>query len=88
VKKTSKRSSSNSQGLPEPTERQITSAFYNTFTSGEGRLVYEWLERQYNNTSSFVPGEPETTSYNEGCRAVFLQIKHNLEHWTKHGKDL
>jgi hypothetical protein len=50
--------------------------------------VYEWLESQYNNTSSFVPGEPETTFYNEGCRAVFLQIKKNLEYWKQHGKDL
>ena len=88
MKKTKQRSSSNSQGLPELSEREITSAFYNTFTSSDGRLVYEWLERQYNNTSSFVPGEPETTSYNEGCRAVFLQIKHNMEHWENNGKDL
>ena len=85
MKKTSKRSSSSS---PELTERQIASAFYNTFTGGDGRLVYEWLEGQYNNTSSFVPGEPETTAYNEGCRAVFLQIKHNLDYWKAKGKDL
>ena len=85
MKKTSKRSSSSS---PELTERQIASAFYNTFTSGDGRLVYEWLEGQYNNASSFVPGEPETTAYNEGCRAVFLQIKHNLDYWKAKGKDL
>jgi len=88
VKKTKQRSSSNSQGLPELSERQIASAFYNTFTSGDGGLVYEWLEGQYNNTSSFVPGEPETTAYNEGCRAVFLQIKHNLDYWKAKGKDL
>jgi len=50
--------------------------------------VYEWLEGQYNNTSSFVPGEPETTAYNEGCRAVFLQIKNNLDYWKTKGKDL
>ena len=88
MKKTKQRSSSNSQGLPELSERQIASAFYNTFTSGDGRLVYEWLEGQYNNTSSFVPGDPETTFYNEGCRAVFLQIKHNLDYWKDKGKDL
>jgi|TARA_R100001530_G_scaffold111426_1_gene78558 hypothetical protein len=51
-------------------------------------LVYNWLEGQYNNSSSFVPGEPETTAYNEGCRAVFLQIKHNLEYWEEKGKEL
>jgi|TARA_R110000796_G_scaffold63764_3_gene147507 hypothetical protein len=50
--------------------------------------VYQWFENQYNNTSSFVPGEPETTAYNEGCRAVFLQIKKNLDYWETKGKDL
>ena len=88
MKKTSKRSSSNSQGSRGLTERQIASAFHNTFTSGDGGLVYDWLENQYNNTSSFVPGEPETTAYNEGCRAVFLQIKNNLDYWETKGKDL
>lgn len=85
MKKTSKRLSSSSQEL---TERQIASAFHNTFTSGNGGLVYQWFENQYNNTSSFVPGEPETTAYNEGCRAVFLQIKKNLDYWETKGKDL
>mgnify|MGYP003677092814 CR=1 FL=1 len=85
MKKTNKRSSSSSQEL---TERQIASAFHNTFTSGNGGLVYQWFENQYNNTSSFVPGEPETTAYNEGCRAVFLQIKKNLDYWETKGKDL
>ena len=85
MKKINKRSSSSSQEL---TERQIASAFHNTFTSGNGGLVYQWFENQYNNTSSFVPGEPETTAYNEGCRAVFLQIKKNLDYWETKGKDL
>ena len=85
MKKTKRRLSSSSQEL---TERQIASAFYNTFMSGDGGLVYEWLQNQYNNTSSFVPGEPETTAYNEGCRAVFLQIKKNLDYWETKGKEL
>lgn len=85
MKKINKRLSSSSQEL---TERQIASAFHSTFTGGNGGLVYQWFENQYNNTSSFVPGEPETTAYNEGCRAVFLQIKKNLDYWETKGKDL
>jgi hypothetical protein len=88
VKKIKQPSSSSSQAQELTDERQIAQAFYNAFKSPNGRLVYNWLEGQYNNSSSFVPGEPETTAYNEGCRAVFLQIKHNLEYWEEKGKEL
>ena len=84
--KTSKPSQSNSQEPLERPEEKLLRAFHNTFRSQAGSVVYDFFESQYNNTSSFVPGEPETTAYNEGCRAVFLQIKHNLEHWEKRGK--
>jgi hypothetical protein len=83
VTKISKPLSSNSQD--SPTDR-MARAFSDTFKNGPGSVVFDFLESQYNNTSSFVPGEPETTAYNEGCRAVFLQIKHNLEHWKAKGR--
>jgi hypothetical protein len=86
VTKISKHSSSNSQDRKEKAGDQLLRSFYDTFKSGPGSVVYDFLESQYNNTTSFVPGEPETTAYNEGCRAVFLQIKHNLEHWENRGK--
>ena len=80
--KTSKHSSSNSTNKGSD---KLLRAFYDTFKSQSGSVVYEHLQDVYNNTSSFVPGEPETTAYNEGCRAVFLQIKHNLERWENRG---
>ncbi len=80
--KTSKHSSSNSQ---DKDSDKLLRVFYDTFKSQSGAVVYKHLEDAYNNTSSFVPGEPETTAYNEGCRAVFLQIKHNLERWENRG---
>lgn len=83
--KTSKHSSSSSQAEQHKASDRLLRAFHDTFKSGSGSVVYDFLESQYNNTSSFVPGEPETTAYNEGCRAVFLQIKHNLEHWENRG---
>jgi len=49
-------------------------------------IVYDFLESQYNNTTSFVPGDSHATAYNEGCRAVFLQIKQNVESWENKGK--
>ena len=83
--KTSKHSSSSSQAEQHKASDRLLRAFHDTFKSGPGSVVYDFLESQYNNTSSFVPGEPETTAYNEGCRAVILQIKHNLEHWENRG---
>ena len=85
MKKTNKRSSRNSQAEQDQSSDKLLRAFYDTFKSQSGSVVYKHLEDAYNNTSSFVPGEPETTAYNEGCRAVFLQIKHNLEHWENRG---
>jgi len=82
VTKTSKRSSSSSQ---DKDSDKLLRVFYDTFKSQSGSVVYKHFEDVYNNTSSFVPGEPETTAYNEGCRAVFLQIKHNLERWENRG---
>ena len=80
--KTSKHSSSSS---PDSSGDKLLRVFYDTFRSQSGAVVYKHLEDAYNNTSSFVPGEPETTAYNEGCRAVFLQIKHNMERWENRG---
>lgn len=80
--KTNKHSSSNSQ---DKDSDKLLRVFNETFKSQSGAVVYKYLEDAYNNTSSFVPGEPETTAYNEGCRAVFLQIKHNLERWENRG---
>lgn len=83
--KKNKHSPSSSQELPDNEDEKLFRAFHDTFRSGPGSVVYAYFEREYNNTPSFVPGEPETTAYNEGCRAVFLQIKHNLERWENKG---
>jgi hypothetical protein len=73
------------QSNPSPTSAvdKLSRAFYETFKNGNGVIVYDFLENQYNNTTSFVSGDSHATAYNEGCRAVFLQIKHNLDNWEK-----
>jgi hypothetical protein len=46
-----------------------------TFSDGHGRNVLTDLCAQYEQRSSFVPGDPYATAFREGQRDVVLAIK-------------
>lgn len=55
-------------------------AAYRVFeTSVEGQAVLQDLCDSYYDVSSFVPGDPHATAFNEGRRAVVLAIFEVLE---------
>ena len=56
-------------------ELDLDEAFYRAFQSSHGKIVYEVLETAYQNEVVFTPGDPYMTSYKDGQRSVFLQIK-------------
>lgn len=47
--------------------------------SPNGKAMFEMLEFEFSDRSSFVPGQPDTTSYNEGQRSVILFMKDIIE---------
>lgn len=56
-------------------ELDLDEAFYRTFQSPHGKIVYEVLETAYQNEAVFTPGDPHMTAYKDGQRTIFLQIK-------------
>ncbi len=60
-------------------ELDLDEAFYRAFQSPHGKIVYEVLESAYQNEVVFTPGDPHMTSYKDGQRSVFLQIKKRRE---------
>lgn len=56
-------------------EKALAMSFYLAFTTENGKEVYDHFEAEYHNRLSFDPDSQEITAYNEGTRAVFLQIK-------------
>jgi hypothetical protein len=57
--------------------QDIAEAFKRTFSTEDGKVVIEWLAGycRYDNTSYEIANDIHTTIFNEGKRAVYLQIK-------------
>lgn len=49
-------------------------AYKRLFTTEDGKLILADLKDSLNDGTSFVPGEPHGTSFNEGARSVYLGI--------------
>jgi len=58
---------------------QVRAAYRIFETSGDGQTVLQDLADSYYDVSSFVPGDPQSTAFNEGRRAVVLAIFEILE---------
>ena len=55
---------------------KIAAAFRRTFAGDDGEKVLEYLEKTcFENKSAFVPGDPQSSAFNEGRRTVLLDIK-------------
>jgi len=53
--------------------------FVQTFESIQGKRVYTILEKFcLKNSGTFVTGSPDKSAFNEGARAVMLEIDHWL----------
>ncbi len=63
-----------------PKESKRALAAYRLFeTSVDGQVVLQDLCDSYYDVSSFVPGDPYATAFNEGRRAVVIAIFEILE---------
>lgn len=56
-------------------QKALAQSFYLAFTTEQGKEVYKHFEQEYHDQLSFDPESARNTDYNEGSRAVFLQIK-------------
>lgn len=63
----------------EAIRKEIVSAFKAVFLSRDGERVLQHLRELYNDETTFVPGDPYASAYNEGCRAVYLQILKTID---------
>ena len=65
------------------TPEHIQAAFWTCFHSESGRIVFAMLEEMaFNNETTFTPGDPHGTAFNEGRRSLLLDIKRNMEDLT------
>ncbi|HTI86318.1 MAG TPA: hypothetical protein VL966_06920 [Alphaproteobacteria bacterium] len=54
---------------------EVAGAYRNTFAGDDGRRVLNDLARYCRfGTTSFVPGDPYQTAFNEGARDAFLHV--------------
>lgn len=58
---------------------QLAEAYRSCFASEAGQQVLNDLRLAYGRRSSFVPGDPQATAYNEGQRAVYLEIMAHID---------
>lgn len=58
--------------------------FDHVFNSPEGREVLKDLQAKFHEITSFAPGDPHRTAFNEGRRSVVLYIMQRLERYTPH----
>jgi hypothetical protein len=63
----------NAFGAPRAAE--VANAYRNTFAGDDGRRVLADLARYCRfGATSFVPGDPHQTAFNEGARDAFLHV--------------
>lgn len=55
--------------------KRIKAAFRRCFASDSGQMVLDHLEKTFNSTTSFVPGDSHRSAWNEGRRALYLELK-------------
>jgi len=65
------------KGLEE-LEQEVTNIKI-LFASPDGQKVFETLETEFSDRSSYVAGDPHATSFKEGQRSVMLFLKDALE---------
>lgn len=71
---------SKSRPPDSPAVVKQTEAAYRIFeTSADGQAVLDDLCEAYYDRTSFVPGDPQQTAFNEGARSVVLSIFQILE---------
>jgi hypothetical protein len=71
-----------SQPRPPETSQTVkqTEAAYRIFEQSlDGQAVLDDLCQAYYDRTSFVPGDPQATAFNEGARSVVLAIFQILE---------
>lgn len=64
--------------MEEDTKKRLI-AYYELFSSPNGKKVLEDLEEQYQMKSSVVSNDPYGTIFNEGCRFIYLLIRENMK---------
>jgi len=57
----------------------VAVAFYRAFLTPEGAVALDYLRGEYHDVPSYITGDPHETARNEGCRAVYLAIKYNIQ---------
>lgn len=55
--------------------KRVNVAFRRCFGTDSGRVVMDHLEKTFNETTSFVPGDSHRSAWNEGRRALYLEMK-------------
>lgn len=56
-------------------DAETIKAYKRLFATPDGQFVLSDLKESLHDVSSFVPGEPHGTSFNEGVRSVYLGIQ-------------
>lgn len=52
----------------------VYAAYRDVFNTVSGRMVLDDLKRSFNDKTTFVEGDPHTTSFKEGQRALYLVL--------------
>jgi hypothetical protein len=64
-------------------QKKTLAAYKDVFTSPNGKLVLEDLRLNNGDRQSYVKGDPYHTAFNEGRRAIYLDILALIEQATK-----